>query len=374
MAKYPYITKTSVMKVVSFSSAIIIVLAIPQHRASAGILSFLGIGNNTPAVVTPIRNSQTMSLLEANIAQADTTPSTDVPLDKTAITPETNLGGEAIATDTSPYGDQISIYTVHSGDTVKSVAKMFGVTESTIRWANDLSLGDKLIKDQVLTILPINGVQYTIKKGDTFKSLAKKFSADASEIAQFNDMALTEGLVVGDSIIIPDGEIATPVIKAPTPPKYTYIPDTQQDPTKPQKTGDTVLPRVKGPYDANYYIRPVQYPLTQGAHGKNGLAVDIGAPKGTPIVAMASGKVIVAKTTGYNGGYAEYVVIAHDNGQQTLYAHMSKVLVSAGDVVTQGQVIGLVGSTGNSTGPHLHIEVRGGRNPMTVDRNYGLKR
>jgi len=102
---------------------------------------------------------------------------------------------------------------------------------------------------------------------------------------------------------------------------------------------------------------------TQGVHGYNG--VDLGAAEGTPFMASAPGEVIVARASGWNGGYGQYIVIRHDNGTQTLYAHASGIVVGIGQRVVQGQVIGYVGSTGRSTGPHLHFEIRGGpRNPF----------
>ena len=101
---------------------------------------------------------------------------------------------------------------------------------------------------------------------------------------------------------------------------------------------------------------------TQGIHGYN--AVDLAAPFGTPIVAAASGRVIVSRSGGWNGGYGTYVVIDHPDGTQTLYAHMSRVAVWQGAQVVAGQVIGYVGSTGRSTGPHVHFEVRGAVNPF----------
>jgi murein DD-endopeptidase MepM/ murein hydrolase activator NlpD len=92
--------------------------------------------------------------------------------------------------------------------------------------------------------------------------------------------------------------------------------------------------------------------------------VDLAAPIGTPIMASAEGDVIISKNYGWNGGYGEYVVISHPNGTQTLYAHMSSNLAYQGMHVYKGQVIGFVGSTGKSTGSHLHFEVRGAKNPF----------
>jgi murein DD-endopeptidase MepM/ murein hydrolase activator NlpD len=103
--------------------------------------------------------------------------------------------------------------------------------------------------------------------------------------------------------------------------------------------------------------------ITQGLHGWNG--IDLGAARGTPIHAAAGGTVIVARSGGaWNGGYGNYVVITHSNGTQTLYGHMKSVIVSPGQGVSAGQVIGYEGSTGASTGPHLHFEVRGAANPF----------
>ena len=100
--------------------------------------------------------------------------------------------------------------------------------------------------------------------------------------------------------------------------------------------------------------------LTQGLH--DGGAVDLAMPRGTPILAAASGTIIFARD-GYNGGYGNMVIISHPNGTQTLYAHQSKLVSSAGDKVSQGEVIGYVGSTGHSTGPHLHFKISGAQNP-----------
>lgn len=113
-----------------------------------------------------------------------------------------------------------------------------------------------------------------------------------------------------------------------------------------------------------YYSSPIPGAvLTQGLHGWNG--IDLGAARGTPIRAAADGTIIIARGNGaWNGGYGNYVVITHSNGSQTLYAHMTSIAVSAGRSVFSGQVIGYVGSTGLSTGAHLHFEVRGAANPF----------
>ena len=106
--------------------------------------------------------------------------------------------------------------------------------------------------------------------------------------------------------------------------------------------------------------------VSQRLHGAN--AVDFAHPVGGTVLAAASGTVIVAKGRGsYSGGYGNYIVINHSNGVQTLYAHLSAVEVTAGQVVTQGQEIAKSGNTGKTTGPHLHFEVRGAKNPFGRD-------
>jgi murein DD-endopeptidase MepM/ murein hydrolase activator NlpD len=126
---------------------------------------------------------------------------------------------------------------------------------------------------------------------------------------------------------------------------------------------ERLIPGSGGPAIPGYYIRPLAGGVkTQCLHGYN--AVDLGTPTGTSVMAAASGTVIVARPSGYNGGYGEYIVIQHPNGTQTVYGHLSKLYVTDGAHVSQGQTIALSGNTGNSTGPHLHFEVRGAANPF----------
>lgn len=224
---------------------------------------------------------------------------------------------------------------------------MFNVSVNTIIWANNLS--GAVHPGDTLVILPISGVEHKVAKGDTLQSIAKKYSADASEIAQFNGLDTDVSLEVGSTIIIPGGEVtpAVPVVRKVATKKVrsTY------------RGGS-------GSATVGYYDNPLSGAIiTQGIHGWNG--VDIGAARGTPIHAAADGTVIIARKNGaWGGGYGNYVVITHDNGTQTLYAHMTNAIVSTGQSVSGGQVIGYVGSTGRSTGAHLHFEVRGAANPF----------
>ena len=285
-------------------------------------------------------NSQTMNLLEGflNINPTSTGGAEIAIVDSVAL--ESSRGESEVFVDLGKSGTgQISVYVVRKGDTLSEIAEMFGVSTNTIVWANNIK-ASSIKEGQELVILPISGVRHVVKSGDTVKSLATKYKADFDEILSYNGLAANAKIKPGDIVVIPDGVIsATQTSLAKTSGLQTY------------------------PVYSGFYLRPiVGGRKTQGIHGNNG--VDLAAPTGVPILASADGKVIVSRAGGYNGGYGTYVVISHANGTQTLYAHMSKDNVSVGQSVEQGQVIGTVGSTGKSTGPHVHFEVRGAKNPF----------
>ena len=245
-----------------------------------------------------------------------------------------------------PTTDQISVYEVKKGDTLATVAKLFGVSKNTIIWANDLK-SNNLTPGDTIVILPMTGIKHVVKDGDTVSSIAKKYKADADDIAKFNGIAKEADLNEGDIILVPEGEIA--VVQSPTAKKAN------------QKS--KILNSYTNSAPSGFLIRPIiGGRKTQGIHGHNG--IDLANTIGTPVMASADGRVILAKVGGYNGGYGNLIIIAHSNNIQTVYAHLSAVYVSAGQDVTQGTVIGALGNTGRSTGPHLHFEVRGAKNPF----------
>lgn len=300
-------------------------------------------------------NSQTVPLLSpaVNIDPRPAQGGGDIALvDGSALMPQEGPEGTAADIANQPQSAAISVYTVHQGDTLPGIAKMFGVSVNTIVWANNTRViheGDQLI------ILPITGVQYTVVQGDTIAGVAKKFKADAGEIAQYNNIADNAALNAGDTLIIPNGEV---------PPTAAQVAQSVHAKAirKAVRSGEPFL-GGSGPAIDGYFSWPVQGGvITQGLHGWN--AVDIGAPTGNAIYAAAAGTVIIARSGGWNGGYGNYVVISHPNGTQTLYGHMSRVLTTVGSQVSQGETIGRIGTSGESTGSHLHFEVRGAVNPF----------
>jgi LysM repeat protein len=321
--------------------AVLFALLLPIS-ASAGLFSIFW-GDSSEENLLATKNIQNMSLLVAVASPLSDNQNSYAPIvENNALVP--NVGPSGTAAETlvhKPGSDQISVYVVREGDTLSQIAEMFDVTVNTIKWGNGLS-SNTLKEGQTLVILPISGVQHTVVKGDTLASVAEKYKGDVDEIAVYNNINKDDHLAVGSEIIIPDGEAPAPSYSG----------------SSSGSSGSSFLKEYDG-----YYLRPIAGGVkTQGIHGHN--AVDLAAPIGTPIRASADGQVIIARTGGWNGGYGNYIVIRHSNGTQTLYAHASKVNVSAGDAVGQGDVIGAVGTTGESTGPHLHFEIRGAKNPF----------
>lgn len=240
--------------------------------------------------------------------------------------------------------NQITEYTVQSGDLLSFIASDYGVSMDSIIWANNLVNANSIKPNQVLRIPPVSGVIHKIKNGDTVASIAKKYGVTTDKILAFNDLVEDDSLDIGTEIIVPDGQIKSLIITRPgTQPavakRFSYLPD----------LGD-------------YFMIPTQGRLSQGIHGRNG--ADKANSCGTPIYAAADGNAVTTDGVGYNGGFGKFIKLTHPNTTETLYAHLSKIVIVAGQTVARGQLIGLMGSTGRSTGCHLHFEVHGARNPL----------
>ncbi len=323
-------------------------LILPATVAYAGFFSLFGDIFTKVSMQTKPINSQNIALLAA-VSGSGLVPhnsGADVnTVDGSALLPDAGpLGSLADVNNGEDVHGEISTYVVHQGDSLASISKMFDVSVNTVLWANNLSRGSKLTVGQTLVILPVSGVEHTVKKGDSIESISKKYRADPDEVRTYNGLSLGDTLDVGAVVIVPDGEMPTIVKKV----------------TKPATS------KLRGVSNASfdgYYIAPLlHYRRTQGLHGYNG--VDLAEYSGAPVIASASGDIIIARDSGYNGGYGNYVVIQHDNDTQTLYGHLQSTTVTVGMHVGQGATIGYLGNTGRSTGAHLHFEVRGARNPL----------
>lgn len=242
--------------------------------------------------------------------------------------------------------EEISTYSVQSGDTIFDIAARFGLAPETLMWANPAleNNPDLLSVGQELTILPIDGVYHQVGGGDTIEGIASTYRADPTAIIDYPLNKLDpENLVIepGQWLIVPGGT-------------KPFIPRTVTAYSGPIPADATVGSGIFG--------WPASGSISQGYWSAHP-GIDIAAWIGAPIAAADSGHVVAA---GWDDtGYGYMVVIDHGNGFQTLYAHLQSYYVEPGDNVAKGQQIGEMGSTGNSTGPHVHFEVRQG----TVQRN-----
>lgn len=232
----------------------------------------------------------------------------------------------------------IITYTVRAGDTVETIAARFGLEPTTIMWSNTAveDAPDLLRIDQPLIILPVDGVYHTVAEGDTLEIIADKYDAEVDAILECEHNPLqspTYALSTGMRLIVPGGE--KPFVARVVTSYTGAIPE--------------------GARGTGLFQWPVLGYITQG-YWYGHRAIDIGAPTGTALRAADGGFVSFAGWT--DVGYGYLIVIDHANGFATYYGHLSNIYVSAGQAVERGQVIGATGSTGWSTGPHLHLEIR----------------
>jgi murein DD-endopeptidase MepM/ murein hydrolase activator NlpD len=255
-------------------------------------------------------------------------------------------------------------YIVMHGDTLSTIAAKYQeVSIESIKWANNLS-SDLVKPGQELEIPPADGVLISVKKGDTLSSLAKKYSGNEQAIADFNWLEYPFTLVEGEKLFIPDGRMPEPVKpKFATAPK-TYISGS----TNPTSSASSYVDPNVGRF-LRWPVAGGSAKISQYFRGTLHRGIDI-ADKSLPnVLAAAGGKIIFAGCAGYcpslgstygGSSYGWAIQVDHGNGYTTWYAHLKNIYVRTGQTVSAGQSIGQMGSTGRSTGPHLHFELRRG--------------
>jgi murein DD-endopeptidase MepM/ murein hydrolase activator NlpD len=235
------------------------------------------------------------------------------------------------------------VYTVKKGDIVSNIANEHNVSQDAIISLNKLKNTRNIQIGQILKIPSVNGILYTAKKGDTPSSIADKYRVSLEKIALVNN--------ISDNIITPGSTL--------------FLPDAKLERVTLQEiNGDLFMKPLRGGYYVSSRYGWRDNPFSGSRTFHNG--IDMAIARGTPIYAALDG---VVSATGYDVTYGNYVIISHHSGYQTLYGHMSAILTTTGAHVTTSTKIGLVGNTGESTGPHLHFTVYKNRstiNPATL--------
>lgn len=247
------------------------------------------------------------------------------------------------------------IHTIVEGDTLSTIAEKYGISVNTLLWANNLTLKSVLKPGNSLIILPVTGVSHIVKKGETLAAISKKYGVEAHKIQEFNGLNDNGTLIVGEEIIIPNGVM--PQIVVPKNPIYASSkPTVDINKLFTTPSSEKISTIVKGSasgYGTMHW--PTSWRVITQYYKPNHHGLDIGGNLQSPIYAAEAG---VVEWAGWKTGYGNCYIINHGNGVKTLYAHLSKYIAQQGQQVARGETIGIMGSTGWSTGPHLHFEVQ----------------
>jgi murein DD-endopeptidase MepM/ murein hydrolase activator NlpD len=301
----------------------LIVVAIALSTGGASMLAASLVSHAHPVIALPDEDSAQAALM----AMLEPEPSAPAE-DEAALPPLPSLLVERT-------------YTVRRGDTLQTIARRFGLREDTIISANNLRSKNQLVVGKTLKVPNMNGVYHTVKKNENLSVISRTYGVDVTRIADANNIS-SATLRAGDRLFIPSAKLSASVLR--------------------NFYGETFIWPVRGSISSPFGYRSNPFSGQRTFHS----AIDIVVNRGTPVKATREGKVA---DTGYNAVFGNYVIIRHADGYQSLYAHLDTVLTHKGASVTQGDVIGRSGNTGQSTGPHLHFGMF--RNGQAVDpRKY----
>lgn len=305
-----------------------------------------GVGGARLAAIDADEAVDIITFDDAEVDFANTLGGTSV------IAPQQPLVPEPGSDDAPPRSKapRPQVYTVEEGDTIAGIAAKFDISANTILWANGLRSTQLLKVGDNLTILPTTGVLHTVRSGDTVSGIAAKYDAAGKDIMEYNDLTEDAKLAIGQKVIVPDGyieEVTAPRIV----PRDTRIADRDHDGPTPEPVegdGESLIWPTTSKHISQYF-----------RWGHTGIDID---NRSRPAVYAA--KPGTVEFAGWMGGYGNLLIVNHGGGAQTYYAHLDKFYVGKGASVDQGAAVGQMGSTGRSTGPHLHFEYRVNGRPV----------
>jgi murein DD-endopeptidase MepM/ murein hydrolase activator NlpD len=240
--------------------------------------------------------------------------------------------------------DEIETYIVQEGDTLGQIAERFGIKVTTILWANNLSFTSTIRPGDSLSILPKDGVLYTVKSGDTLSSIAKKYDVEIEDVLEENNLSTSQTLAIGKELLLVGGS-----------PQSTTSPTTSSIRSTTSVAELFTAPTTTSPSSSNDgWHWPTDWRVITQYYGWRHTGLDVDGDYSTNSYAARGGVVIYS---GWRSGYGLTVEIDHGDGFMTRYAHHASNYVSVGQVVSGGQAIAQTGTTGRSTGTHLHFEI-----------------
>ena len=248
---------------------------------------------------------------------------------------------EAPAPEPEPEPEKpaILLHTVRSGETLWDIANSYGISVDTILSANDIANSNRIQVGQELKVLTVRGVLHTVSVGESLWEIAQRYKISMDEIVTANSISNPSRIQPATQIVIPG---ATQIR-----PRDVLVVNGQLQ----RAFAWPLRGRLSSPFGPRW--------------GTMHNGIDLAVPTGTPVKAASEGRVTFS---GYNGGYGYLVIIDHGNGVETRYAHHSRNIVQVGQRVDRGQTIAYSGNTGNSTGPHLHFEIRHRGAPVDPQR------
>lgn len=241
------------------------------------------------------------------------------------------------------------MYTIKPGDTLHEIAKKYNISIDTIKYVNNLNDNNLSIGKEIM-IPAVDGITYTIRNGDTLDKISANYNIPVESIIAYNELSLFRS---GDVIFLPHAK--------PKEEPKVIVKNTNNKIITNKTVNKKIILSTKNNNTqinvANIKMRmPSDGTITQRFHRWH-YAIDIAKKGGATVYAAYDGVVVDISTWGWNYGYGNYITIDHGNGILTRYAHLAKVYVSPGQSVSAGSAIGYMGSSGRSSGTHLHFEV-----------------